>query len=608
MLQVGSSNALFFQTNTTCNNLLRELQQIWVEIGESEAEKDKMLMELEKECLQIYQRKVDEAANSKARLHQSVAAMEAEVASLMAALGVLNINSPIKVDKSSKSLKEKLAAVTPLVEELRIQKEERMKQFSDIKAQIEKISGEISGYSEHLNKGMISSLTLEEQDLTLRKLNEYQTHLRTLQKEKSDRLNKVLGYVNEVHTLCGVLGVDFSQTVCEVHPSLHRTDHEQSTNISDNTLEGLDNMIQKLKTERRARFQKLKDVVASLFELWNLMDTPQEERTKFGRVTYVVRSSESSITEPGILSTETIEQVSAEVESLSKLKASKMKELVMKRRSELEDLCRLTHIQPDTSTSAEKSSALIDSGLVDPSELLANIEMQINKIKDEAQSRKDIMDRIDRWLSACEEENWLEEYNLDENRYSAGRGGHVNLKRAERARVTINKIPAMVDNLIKKTLAWEEETQKSFLYDGVRLVNILEDYKLTRKQQEEEKKRYRDQKKRQDLLLTQRESIYGSKPSPRRSSSFRKPNGYSISNGNGSMPPTPRRSSVGTTTPDLLLTPRSYSGHHRQNGYFKEVRRLTSTPLNYVAIQKEDTASTTYTSIYSSEPDSPLQG
>lgn len=55
--------------------------------------------------------------------------------------------------------------------------------------------------------------------------------------------------------------------------------------------------------------------------------------------------------------------MSAEVESLSKLKASKMKELVMKRRSELEDLCRITHIQPDTSTSAEKSSALIDSGI-----------------------------------------------------------------------------------------------------------------------------------------------------------------------------------------------------------------------------------------------------
>lgn len=48
---------------------------------------------------------------------------------------------------------------------------------------------------------------------------------------------------------------------------------------------------------------------------------------------------------------------------------------------------------------------------MDPSELLANIEAQIVKVKDEAMSRKDIMDRIDRWLAACEEENWLEEYN-----------------------------------------------------------------------------------------------------------------------------------------------------------------------------------------------------
>lgn len=48
---------------------------------------------------------------------------------------------------------------------------------------------------------------------------------------------------------------------------------------------------------------------------------------------------------------------------------------------------------------------------MDPSELLANIEAQIKRIKEEAQSRKEIIDRIDRWLSACEEENWLEEYN-----------------------------------------------------------------------------------------------------------------------------------------------------------------------------------------------------
>lgn len=73
--------------------------------------------------------------------------------------------------------------MAPLVEDLKLKREERVKQFADIKAQIEKISGEISGYS-HLDNVAIGSLTLDEHDLSLRKLTEFQTHLRTLQKEK----------------------------------------------------------------------------------------------------------------------------------------------------------------------------------------------------------------------------------------------------------------------------------------------------------------------------------------------------------------------------------------------------------------------------------------
>ncbi|MBA0613447.1 hypothetical protein Godav_013880 [Gossypium davidsonii] len=600
MLAFESPLATSARTSTSCNVLLRELQQIWSDIGESEADKDRMLLELERECLEVYRRKVEEAANAKARLHQSVAAKEAEVATLMAALGELNLHSPIQKEKKMAPLKEKLASISPLLEDLRTKKEERRKQFADIKNQIEKISGEISGYN-YPNDTMISCLTLEDQDLSLRRLTEFQTRLQTLQKEKSDRLHKVLEYVNEVHLLCGVLGLDFAQTVSDVHPSLQRANQEQSTNISNGTFEGLEQTINKLKTERRIRMQKLKDIAGQLFELWNLMDSPQAEKNVFSRATSILRLSEPEVTEPGVLSTEMIEQASAEVERLTKLKASRMKELVLKRRSELEDICRMTHIKPDASTSVEKSNALIDSGLVDPSELLANIEAQITKVKDEALSRKDIMDRIDRWLLACEEENWLEDYNQDENRYNAGRGAHINLKRAEKARITVTKIPAIVDNLINRTLAWEEEKRALFLYDGERLVSILEDYKLTRKQREEEKKRCRDQKKIQDLLLTEREAIYGSKPSPRKSNSFRKTNGYRA-NGNGSMTPsTPRRNSVGGATPELL-TPRSYSG--RQNGYFKEMRRLSTAPINFVALSKEDTVST-YTSVCDSELGSP---
>lgn len=96
---------------------------------------------------------------------------------------VIVIKLQIQTEKRLTSLKEKLASVAPLVDDLKMKKDERMKQFGDIKAQIDKISGEISGYN-YLNSAVITSLTLDDQDLSLRKLTEFQTHLCTLQKEK----------------------------------------------------------------------------------------------------------------------------------------------------------------------------------------------------------------------------------------------------------------------------------------------------------------------------------------------------------------------------------------------------------------------------------------
>ena len=74
---------------------------------------------------------------------------------------------------------------------------------------------------------------------------------------QSERLRKVLEYINEVHSLCGVLGIDFGTTVNEIHPSLHQNGVEQSRNISNSTLDGLASTISKLKAERKSRIQKV---------------------------------------------------------------------------------------------------------------------------------------------------------------------------------------------------------------------------------------------------------------------------------------------------------------------------------------------------------------
>lgn len=101
-----------------------------------------------------------------------------------------------------------------------------------------------------------------------------------------------------------------------------------------------------------------------------------------------------------------------------------------------------------------------------------SLDEQISRAKEEASSRKVIMEKAEKWILARDEELWLEEYNRviryillwitcflqpltisitcffliqvffqDENRYSVSRGAHKNLRRAERARIIANKIP-----------------------------------------------------------------------------------------------------------------------------------------------------------------------
>ena len=50
---------------------------------------------------------------------------------------------------------------------------------------------------------------------------------------------------------------------------------------------------------------------------------------------------------------------------------------------------------------------------------------------------------------------------------------------------------AIVDTLVAKTRAWEQEHGMAFTYDGVPLLAMLDEYKVLRQEKEEEKRRMR---------------------------------------------------------------------------------------------------------------------
>nr|GEW22083.1 65-kDa microtubule-associated protein 1-like [Tanacetum cinerariifolium] len=554
---------------TTCGSLLHQLQKIWDEVGETDEERDKMLLQLEQECVDVYKRKVDQAAKSRACLLQALADSKLELSILLASLGDKSfVGIP---ETTSGTINQQLAAIAPALEQLLKQKEERRKEFLDIQTQIQKIRMEIAGGNQQAG-----SPTVDESDLSLKKLDEFRDQLQELQKEKSDRLHKVLELVSSVHDLCAVLGLDFYSTVTEVHPSLNDATGVQAKSISNDTLARLANTVLALKEDKNQRLKKLQELATQLIDLWNLMDTSEQERSLFGHVTCNVSASVDEVTVPGALALDLIEQAKVEVERLDKLKAGRMKEIAFKKQGELEEIFAHAHIEIDTQAAREKILALIDSGSSEPSELLADMDNQIIKAKEEAISRKDILDKVEKWMSACEEESWLDDYNRDNNRYSASRGAHLNLKRAEKARILVNKIPALVDSLVAKTRTWEEEHGVTFAYDGVPLLAMLDEYALLRHDREEEKRRMRDQKKFHEQLNTEQEAMFGSKPSPARpASSTKKVLGPRVNGGAANGAPT-RRLSM------------------NQNGSKSGKRDSNARPIaptNYVAISKEDAAS-----------------
>ncbi|XP_076944794.1 65-kDa microtubule-associated protein 3-like [Bidens hawaiensis] len=493
------ANDPLLQVETACGTLLYELQIIWDEVGESDAERDKMLLEIERECFEVYKRKVDLANRNRAILRQAIADSEAELAAICSAMGE---RPPVHIrqsDQDTKSLKAEIKAILPELEEMKKRKSERMNQFIEVLEQIQHIQMEIYATS--------YTTVLDETDLSLKKLEELDVQLQALDNEKSDRLKKVLDHMSTLNSLCLVLGMDFNQTVYDINP-------EGTTGISDDAIGSLAAAIEQLLEVKIQRMQKMKRLATSLLELWNLMDTPTEEQQIFQCVTCNIAASEEEITEPNLLSVEYINHVEAEVSRLESLKSSKMKELVLKKRSELEDICRKTHLLPDSDSSMEMVMEAIETGAIDPAGLLDQLEVQIGEVKEDAYSRKEILEKVEKWLSACEEECWLEEYNNDDNRYNSGRGAHLTLKHAEKARALVNKLPGIVEAIAVKTRTWENERGTDFTYDGIRLLSMLEEYKRLRQEKEEERKRQRDQKKLQGQLIAEQEAMFGSKPSP----------------------------------------------------------------------------------------------
>ncbi|RLM97728.1 65-kDa microtubule-associated protein 5-like [Panicum miliaceum] len=444
----------------SCGSLLQELQELWGEIGQDEMERDRMILQLEEDCLNVYRKKVDQTRRQKADLRQALSVGEADIDKILSALG--ERESFPRSEKLGGTLMEQLAKIEPVLRDLRQRRDERVNEFRAVLLQIVRLQSEISGTIDH---GDPTAPVVDENDLSLKRLGELRLQLNELQTEKNLRLQKIDIQINCVNEMCSILSLDLKKALYDVHPSYAELGRSKPVSISNSTLERLAGKVHALNHEKKQRLRKLQDLGSTLIELWNLMDTPVDEQRCFDHVTSLIKVSPNTAMPEGCLAHDLIEKVEIEVKRLTHLKASKMKELVFKKMTELEEIYRSVHMDIDSDSERRILNDLIDSGRADLSELLAGMDDRIVEAKEQALSRKDILEKVEKWKSTSEEEIWLDEYERDQNRYNAGRGAHINLKRAEKARVLVSKIPSLLENLTAKIKVWEKEKGIPFMFD-----------------------------------------------------------------------------------------------------------------------------------------------
>ncbi|CAM0955524.1 unnamed protein product [Alopecurus aequalis] len=557
------------RTRASCGSFLLELQELWGEIGQDELERDRMILQLEEDCLNVYRKKVEETRKQKADLLQTMSLGEADIEKILSALGERESFS--RVEKLGGTLVEQLAKVEPVLDDLRRRRDERVNEFLAVQLHIVRLQAEISGT---INHGDPAAPLVDETDLSIRRLAELKTQLNELQTEKNLRLQKIDVQIKCIDEMCNMMSLDLKKTLYDVHPSFVELERTKSMSISDSTLDRLAGKVHALNQEKKQRLRKVQNLGSTLIELWSLMDTPLDEQKCFDHVTSLISVSPNTVMPQGCLAHDLIEKVEAEVNRLKHLKASKMKELVLKKMTELEEIYKSVHMEIDSDDEWRILTDLIDSDL---SELLTNMDDRITEARELALSRKDILEKVEKWTSATEEEGWLGEYERDQNRYNAGRGAHVNLKRAEKARILVSKIPSLLENLTARVNAWEKEKGMPFMHDKMRLLDSLEQYTSGRQQKEDEKRRLRELKKLQEQFAAEQGATYGAKPSPMRPLSARKPLGQS-SNVN-IIGGTPNRRRVST--------PISRKGG-LSCGKMKDAGKTTaSIPANYVSLPKD---------------------
>ncbi|XP_051733713.1 protein regulator of cytokinesis 1 isoform X1 [Ctenopharyngodon idella] len=458
------SEALAFSLVTEINHAMARLVDIWDSIGIMEDQRVERMQTVKKHIDGLLHSMIMEEEALRRRIRADIITSQQQLETLSLELSVepYKLEEDLTVLQMEKNLRCR-------VESLLKEKNERLKELSDLKKQDEELCVTLCSTPYYIPSGSVPSQT---------QLQELKEHVEKLSKEKENRVKIFSGLREDIRTLMDEMGH-------EPESSLERESICPDTDIfllTHDNIKALKLLLSQLEMKKESLISardKLKERATSL---WNRLSCPEPEGEVFREAVMSTLSDD-------------IRRWRGYVEHLEELQMAQLEEVVDKVRQELVilwDKCMFGPEQREPFT-----VHFCDNHYTE--ELLALHDTELLKTKAFYEAAQPILEDLEKW-----KRNWalfqeFERKAADPNRFS-NRGGSLLKESKDRAKVQ-KLLPKLEEELRGRVEEWEKNKGCSFLVQGQRIMDYISSQWEEHRLQKDKEKNERMTKKTETSLF-----------------------------------------------------------------------------------------------------------
>ncbi|XP_016332734.1 protein regulator of cytokinesis 1-like [Sinocyclocheilus anshuiensis] len=448
------SEALAFSLVTEINHSMARLVDIWDSIGIMEEQRVERMQTVKKHIDELLHSMIMEEEALRHRIKTDVITFQKQLDTLCLELGL----EPYKLEQDLTVLQME-KNLRCHVESLLKEKNERLRELSDLKKQDEDLCVTLCSTPYYIPSGSVPSRT---------QLQELQEHVEKLIKEKVSREKVFSGLREDIRSLMDEMGH-------EPESSLERESICPDTDIfllTHDNIKALKLLLSQLAMKKESLISardKLKERATSL---WNRLSCPEPEGEAFREAAVSTLSDD-------------IRRWQGYVEHLEELQMAQLEEVVDKVRQELVVLWDKCLIGPEQREPFNVH--FCDDHYTE--ELLALHDTELLRMKAFYEAAQPILEDLEKW-----KRNWalfqeFERKAADPNRFS-NRGGSLLKESKDRAKVQ-KLLPKLEEELRSLVEVWEKNRGTSFLVQGQRIMDCIssqwEEHRLQKDKEKNER-------------------------------------------------------------------------------------------------------------------------